>query len=169
VPSSRDGYNKIHNVSVIYVRRGRGWCDHCQSTVVIRGIYNQCRGSVKIKSGFAHRLISKDPDTRTCVCVWCGPVCMTSDGKCRNGAYLAKRAHGSNGHGLTIAQARALRAGKSCEICGDDGQAVDHDHETGAVRGVLCHACNIGLGKFEDNPDLIKAALEYLTRVRGRS
>jgi hypothetical protein len=78
-----------------------------------------------------------------------------------------KSANGG-GHGLSIAQARILREGKDCEICGDVGQAVDHDHDTGEVRGILCHACNIGLGKFEDNPDLIKLALEYLVRVRLR-
>jgi hypothetical protein len=53
--------------------------------------------------------------------------------------------------------------GKDCEICGDVGQAVDHDHATGEIRGVLCHACNQGLGKFEDNPDLLIQAAHYLT------
>lgn len=59
-----------------------------------------------------------------------------------------------------------------CMICGGScgtGKrlAVDHDHETGAVRGVLCAACNLGLGKFKDNPWLLRRAIEYLGRRRG--
>lgn len=45
---------------------------------------------------------------------------------------------------------------------------IDHDHRTGKVRGILCQACNLGLGKFRDDPALIKSAIRYLS-VRGIS
>lgn len=56
-----------------------------------------------------------------------------------------------------------------CAICETDfspGQTtcahVDHEHGTDRVRGLLCSECNIGLGKFKDDPTLLHAAAEYL-------
>lgn len=39
---------------------------------------------------------------------------------------------------------------------------VDHDHRTGAVRGLLCLTCNTGIGKLGDNARLLRRAAEYL-------
>lgn len=62
-----------------------------------------------------------------------------------------------------------------CAICceplrnGGNGVHVDHDHATGAVRGLLCSQCNHGVGHFRDNPHYCIAAASYLRRnaVRG--
>lgn len=39
---------------------------------------------------------------------------------------------------------------------------VDHDHETGLIRGLLCHHCNTLLGHAKDSVDVLEAAIVYL-------
>jgi len=63
-----------------------------------------------------------------------------------------------------------VRAKGKCEICKTPfadlkkAPAIDHDHETKKVRGLLCQECNLGLGKFCDDPVRVKRALEYLVQ-----
>ena len=68
-------------------------------------------------------------------------------------------------YGITVEQYDEMyeRQGGCCAICGTaEGTHVDHDHETGEVRALLCHSCNVGIGHFRDNPELLQAAIEYL-------
>lgn len=58
---------------------------------------------------------------------------------------------------------------KCCFLCKKDlsilprqKQHVDHSHSTGKVRGILCISCNHGLGKFQDNPELLRKAATYI-------
>lgn len=57
-----------------------------------------------------------------------------------------------------------LKEVTTCEICGVAGRLhVDHCHDKMLVRGIVCHSCNVGLGHFRDNPELLKKAAKYLT------
>lgn len=52
-----------------------------------------------------------------------------------------------------------------CEICGKHKPlVVDHDHATGAFRGLLCSSCNTSLGKFGDSIEILNLAIAYLSR-----
>jgi hypothetical protein len=71
-------------------------------------------------------------------------------------------------YGLSVEAFEKLLADQNfvCAICGEapeDGPKVDHDHTTGAVRGILCGPCNTGLGHFKDRKDLLVSAAAYLT------
>jgi len=72
-------------------------------------------------------------------------------------------------YGITLEAYNDLftQQSKKCGICksnvsGGKGWHVDHDHETGAVRGILCHFCNLALGHFKDNPEIMNKAIKYL-------
>lgn len=53
-----------------------------------------------------------------------------------------------------------------CAICGRQmpgrSECIDHDHETGAPRGILCQDCNQGLGRFDDDAERLQRATDYL-------
>lgn len=74
-------------------------------------------------------------------------------------------------YGVTPEQYAALleQQDNRCAICrtdtpgGKGGWHVDHDHDTKAVRGLLCHNCNLMLGHAQDNADTLRAALAYLS------
>lgn len=52
-----------------------------------------------------------------------------------------------------------------CAICGIVADFhVDRDHKTGAIRGLLCRACNVGLGFFKDDPETLQKAIKYLLK-----
>jgi hypothetical protein len=72
-------------------------------------------------------------------------------------------------HGMTRQQHDdLLREQKGCcAICQRPfGKTphVDHNHRTGKNRGLLCRACNHGIGNFEDNIKLLRSAIQYLRR-----
>ncbi len=101
-----------------------------------------------------------------------------------------RRRHFLKKYGVTIEQRDAMLAaqGSQCPICAvqlstdrlltsgtgrngrfalstrGDGAVVDHCHESGRVRGILCSRCNRALGFFSDDPSKLRAAADYRER-----
>jgi hypothetical protein len=84
----------------------------------------------------------------------------------------AKANHLRNKFGITVEEYNKLlleQDGK-CAICGKSQAefnrsfCVDHDHNTGKVRGLLCDNCNKALGCFYDDINIIKAAYNYIEK-----
>lgn len=78
-------------------------------------------------------------------------------------------------HGLTLEQYDEMLEKQNgvCALChtSEKGKnrwggfrrlAVDHDHKTGEIRGLLCQNCNMGIGYFDDDPAILAEAIRYL-------
>jgi hypothetical protein len=115
-------------------------------------------------------------ETGTGVCAICGPVelwGLKGLVYCPNRKREARWVHT---YGITMEQffELARRQRNRCAICRVKliltgsrtyrKAAVDHDHETGQIRGILCGSCNVGLGNFKDDTNILLAAVAYLRR-----
>lgn len=75
-------------------------------------------------------------------------------------------------YGITLDDYDEMLEGQdySCAICstthpgGRGGFKVDHCHETGVVRGLLCQLCNLGIGYFRDDTELMVRAMVYVSK-----
>lgn len=75
-------------------------------------------------------------------------------------------------YGITIKQYNELydKQNGKCAICSKQaselakGLAVDHDHKTGKIRGLLCGYCNTAIGSFKENIETMKAAIDYINK-----
>lgn len=110
-------------------------------------------------------------------CAMCGIV-RTDTGKhasyCPRCLYIWRLRYK---YGLTVDDYWRMleEQGGGCKICGitqsqlwkegwNHPLEVDHCHDTGKVRGLLCSSCNVSLGRFKHDPALLRRAAEYLER-----
>lgn len=91
----------------------------------------------------------------------------TPEGKRRQ-----REGHLKRKFGMTIEDYKRMleEQGGGCATCGrpprpDIALHIDHDHETGRVRGLLCFRCNNSLGDLDDDPALLRKAAAYLVRT----
>jgi len=63
----------------------------------------------------------------------------------------------TNGHCPICNKRFAMKKGVS-----KHGPVVDHNHSNGKIRGIVCSLCNVGLGYFQDNPEVLQNAINYL-------
>jgi hypothetical protein len=146
------------------------------------GIDIYCRSCVSRRNRDLRKknMLRKDvlvPQTKTC------PKCMTqksgtdfhknrreNDGlepHCKT-CFLARKRRSAYGVSKEwVADTLATQNG-GCAVCktqtpmGRGGFHVDHNHETGEVRGLLCHKCNMALGLFKDRAEILLKAISFL-------
>lgn len=80
-----------------------------------------------------------------------------------------RRHHFKYRYGISKEEAIELagKAENKCQICDivftkNSPAHIDHNHETGIIRGVLCRKCNSGLGLLQDSVEILKKAIRYL-------
>lgn len=148
------------------------------------------RGGGKI----ANPVTDVDTEARTCTCHIHGPgsrlrvrlrkagrvvyLCRQCDrgpgdhrgGKGVSSVEARRAAYLRSKYGMTVEEyeIRIQAQQGMCLICraeiDESNGAVDHCHNLGHVRGILCRRCNIGLGWFNDDPELVARATKYLVR-----
>lgn len=102
---------------------------------------------------------------------FCSRSCAVSDNQKQQPARLRKRVLAGYGLTLEAYDEMVTKQDGCCAICKTFEPLtrtgvwpIDHCHETGRVRALLCNSCNLGLGAFRDDPDRLRAAAEYVER-----
>lgn len=112
------------------------------------------------------------------ICEWCEEPYKPRSSRTRycTDSHSAKGSYFLRHYGITRSHLTVLleRQGGVCGICrkpmtGPHNLNVDHDHDTGRVRGLLCGQCNRSLGGLGDNLEKLRRAIRYLekTEVEG--
>lgn len=127
-----------------------------------------------------HSITDFDLETMTGTCTVCGSGAKIKARKTPHRISCWKREHDhrmvaytpevrrDQRRGLPPGGSRKMweSQGRRCKICGVgleyDSIHTDHDHSTGKVRGILCRNCNTALGKFKDDPALLRRAASYI-------
>jgi len=81
-------------------------------------------------------------------------------------SIVSRSSHLRRKYGITLEDYNSMFRNQNgrCAICNRDGRelAVDHDHTTGKIRGLLCFSCNTSIGKFNDDISILKSAINYI-------
>lgn len=130
----------------LVIPAGQKWCPDCGVVLPLADFVR----TVQSKSGYS---------------AYCKPCRNTRSRSSREKVGGSRTYHLTRRYGITAAEADHLLAlqGGLCAICkAAPAEHVDHDHATGKVRALLCFNCNGGLGQFKDDPDVLRAAAEYV-------
>jgi hypothetical protein len=148
--------------------------------ISIDGVYKRCVECLQLRllfefSAQVSALDGKQPRCKVCQAAQAKRYRGSQAGRERL-TRIQRASNLRNNHGLTMEAYEILLASQSglCAICGRPETsarrgalrllAVDHNHLTGAIRGLLCMSCNQGIGIFGDNPGRLEAAAIYLRR-----
>jgi len=108
---------------------------------------------------------------------YCKPCCSLNEKEYRKKYPEKIRAsYIKQAYKVSLDRAYELMAVKNCESCNvkltkakhnvrtKTDQVIDHCHDTGEVRGVLCSGCNLGLGHFTDSVTKLENAIKYIKK-----
>jgi hypothetical protein len=138
-------------------------CSHCRQAKSLDEYYVTKK---KLKSG----KIKKTPRY----------ICKACDRKAKRERDKRTPEHRANKHlldkyGITLEDKRSMiqQQGCKCAICPvklsdvDLSKShVDHCHETGIIRGILCSNCNRGIGHLQHDPQILRSATRYVEQLR---
>jgi len=158
-------------LSICEVSRRTGICFSVVRSHLIRSGLHQVRHKY-VQNGMAScRLCERQEPTEELLALHDGKY------RCRDCLTKLSQEIQARRQGFSEEQYQALlkKQNGRCAICGlSEGHrsqrgrkcrlAIDHDHRTGVVRGLLCNNCNRGLGRFKDDPILLELAVRYLKR-----
>lgn len=165
-PARKLGYCRTHYQQ--WSNRGRVWVI---GSLVGRQTYTECLafgcGAETTVWGYCERHAREH--LGACVILWCEEtVRLKRLGLCDQHARQNRYMKHHYGIGILERYGLAERQGYRCAACGVPDERgslhVDHCHETGKVRGLLCGNCNRAIGLFQDNPAALRAAAEYLEK-----
>lgn len=106
--------------------------------------------------------------------VYCSKKCNPSYAAKYERSVLLRRRNLKK-YGLSIEKYQDIveSINNKCQICGKTPSpssvrhnklSVDHDHVTGQLRGLICHKCNVALGLFCEDVDILNNAIQYLNK-----
>lgn len=132
--------------------RPRATCVHTDRPVFALGLCRNCYSTHRRRNPYRKAFACPHKDRGA-----------YAKGACQQCDHL-RRKYGLDRRGLARVSATVR-----CGVCrspfkGASDKHVDHNHETGAVRGVLCGGCNRGIGCFADNPTRMRCAARYVER-----
>jgi len=144
------------------LRASKGLCSYCGIHPARPGKKMCIECTAKDTARVANRRSSLKA-TRCCVMCAHEPASPNSivGLKCRQ----RKRTRELSVYGISLEEYHGMEEMQKgrCRICQRSLRlVVDHNHQTGKVRSLLCLHCNAGLGDFQDNPALLHAAADYL-------
>ena len=169
-PVRANGYCRMHNhrLATVGTLDMTGACVICTVSIPYpgRGPRRKLCGAESCRLGYnvvkTTEYRKRNPDgVRTTGRRWreANPIAHESQ---RRAAHLRRV------YGMSVDDYRVMLTaqGGGCAICGGVGKrkwlAVDHCHESGIVRGLLCDTCNLMLGLAKDNPGLLTKAINYI-------
>ena len=140
---------------------------------------NGIRVPIKLKPMTAHKSKYPQGNFKDKNCKWCEEVftpiapshhyCSVD---CRKDSYSEKHYQRKYGVSVRWVRQKLDEQDWKCAICREvgfkmredhvSGLNLDHNHDTGKARALLCHNCNRGLGLFQDNPAYLRNAAIYI-------